>query len=401
MAELRPPWETMGTETTAPARPPRILVAMSAFKGTMSAREATNAAAAALRRAFPRADVVAIPVADGGGGTAQALVDCLGGAFQPARVVGPLGELVDAQWAALSNNAAAIEMASASGLALVPEGRRDPLHTTSFGTGQLIAEALDAGARRVMLGIGDSATVDGGLGASQALGAEFRRLDGRKIDSPVTGGLLSEIGDVDVEPLRKRLEGRPVEVLCDVDNPLVGERGAARVFGPQKGADERAVALLEEQLSRVYGMIEAKVGKKVRDAKGAGAAGGMGAAALALWNGMITSGSERLLTLLGINRWIGECDLVVVGEGRMDAQSLGGKASARIAGRAKARGVPVAAIVGIAGESPETKRALGLDYIVPLTTRPGPLPTTERAIAQVEKAAMLLAQEARGRLGLR
>lgn len=393
-----PPWESAPL-TTPPARAPRVLMALSAFKGTLSAREAVDIAAAAFRAAAPGIEVVSVPVADGGSGTARALVDCLGGAFQPARVLGPLGEPVDAEWAALANNAAAVEMASASGLHLVPPERRDPLRTTSHGTGQLIAEAIDAGAKRVLLGVGDTATVDGGLGACQALGLVLKRADGSVIAEPITGGMLDQIAAIDAGPLRARLGRAPVEVLCDVDNPLLGERGAARVFGPQKGATPEAVEFLEAQLDRAFALVEEAAGKRVRDAKGAGAAGGIGAAAMALWNGVVVGGAERLLALLGVNQWIGESDLVVVGEGRMDAQSLHGKASGRIAQRASARGVPVAALVGAFADDGPMAADFGVAFAAALRPRADDAPSPDDARRDMRAAADRLAREAAKRFG--
>lgn len=348
-------------------RPRRVLVAMASYKGTMAAGRACRVTAEAISSTWPQTAIELLPLADGGGGTVDAVLSVLAGESVRERVTGPLGEPVEAAWGRLHDGATAvIEMAAASGLALVPPQRRDPMHTTTRGTGELIAAALARGCRKILLGIGDSATVEGGLGAAQALGAIFRDQSGRPIDEPIAGRHLRTIASLRLEAMADALRGADIEVLCDVNNPLLGPNGAAAIFGPQKGATAETIPLLEEGLAHVYRLIEQATGRRVVEAPGAGAAGGLGAGAMAMMNARLVPGTERLLALQGFREKLARGDLVVTGEGRFDTQSLRGKATGRVIAEATARGVPVVLFSGRAPDERDLAQRAGIERLIVL-----------------------------------
>lgn len=319
-----------------------IVVAPDSFKGSLSAPEVAAAVAAGLRRALPRARVDAFPMADGGEGTAEVLCTVTGGHMVPRRVVDPLGNEIEASFAILGDGATAVvELAAASGLPLVPPTRRDPMFTTTFGTGQLIMAALEQGCRRIMVTIGGSATVDGGLGMLSALG--FRFLDGDGLPVPWGGRGLKMVR----RALRPAgFPGVEFTVACDVDNPLVGPQGAAAVFGPQKGATPAQVVELDEGLAHLATIWKEQWGADVALMPGAGAAGGAGAAMVAGLGAALRPGAELVLELSGLRDIIPQAHLVVTGEGKFDFQTLRGKAPAAVARLARRAGVPVAMVCG-------------------------------------------------------
>ena len=326
----------------------KIVIAPDSFKECLAAEEVAAAMARGVRAAAPGAEVVCVPMADGGEGTVRALVAATGGALHHATVSGPLGEAVDAEFGVLGDGTTAvIEMAAASGLPLVPLGRRDPTRTTTRGTGELIRAALELGATRLILGIGGSATTDGGAGMAQALGARLLDEDGQPIDG--TGAGLARLASIDVSAMDTRLRHVACDVACDVDNPLCGPRGAARVYGPQKGASPEQVAQLDASLARFADVVECDLGLDVRDAPGAGAAGGLGAGLMAFLGGRLRPGVELVIDAVRLEEKLAGADLVLVGEGRLDEQTAYGKVPVGVARLAARLGVPAVALCGSLG----------------------------------------------------
>jgi glycerate kinase len=323
----------------------KIVIAPNAFKGSLTSPEVARAIDAGAKCALPEAETVLVPVADGGDGTARTLAEGTGGRLVPVTVTGPLGEPVAAEYGVLGDGlTAVIEMATASGLTLVPPERRNPLHTTTRGTGELIAAALDAGCRTLIVGIGGSATNDAGLGMAQALGARFMEAAG--VEVPGTGEGLGRLAAIDVSGLDPRLRETTVRVACDVDNPLYGERGAAHVYGPQKGATPEVVRLLDAGLQRFAAVVERDLGLNVADLPGAGAAGGLGAALVAFCGATLQSGIDIVLDALGLEEKLPGAEVVFVAEGRMDFQTAFGKGPAGVAALAQRHGCTVLALAG-------------------------------------------------------
>ncbi len=356
----------------------KIVLAPNAFKGSMSAMQAALAMEEGVRAAIPAADICKVPVADGGDGLADVLIEALNGEARVFRVRGPLRAPVDAPLCHVAElELAAVEMAVASGLALLAPDQRDPTATTSYGTGELIRGALDLGARRIVVGIGGSATTDGGIGMAAALGARFLDADGEPV-APV-GGALAQIHRIDLSGLDARVADVRFEAICDVDNPLVGPQGAAAVYGPQKGATPTQVEALDAGLAHLADRIAADLGLAVRDLPGAGAAGGLGAGLHAFLGAELRRGVDLVLDLVDLDGQLEGADLVLTAEGQIDFQTAFGKAPAGVAERAKARGIPCIAIAGGIGERIEALHALGIDAVFSLC--PGPT-TLEQAMAQ-------------------
>jgi len=353
----------------------RIVIAPDSFKGSLSAFEVAQAIAQGVHQVLPDAETVLVPMADGGEGTVQSLVDATGGEFVCVMVTGPLGTPVPAFFGLLGDGeTAVIEMATASGLPLVPPHQRNPLLTTTRGTGELIRAALDHtrcpadGARKLVVGLGGSATVDGGAGMAQALGARLTDSDGREIGPG--GQELRRLAHIDVRDLDPRLARTKVVVACDVDNPLTGPRGAARVYGPQKGATPEMVEVLEKALAHYAAVVAADLGLAVRDVPGAGAAGGLGAGLLAFLHAQLQPGVEIVLEATGLRQHLQGANLVITGEGQLDSQSVFGKTPIGVARTAQAEGVPVLAIVGSTGADYEAVYAYGIDAVLSIPVRP-------------------------------
>ncbi len=342
-----------------------IVVAPQAFKGSLSAVEAAGAMARGVRTAAPAAEVLSLPIADGGAGTVRAMVAAAGGSLHETRVSGPLGEPVTAVWGRLPDGTAVIEMAAASGLALVPADRLEPLRATTYGTGELIGAAFDAGCRTIIVGLGDSATTDGGAGMASALGVRFLDADGG--DIPPGGVGLERLDRVDVAGLDPRLAGVTVLAACDVTNPLSGPEGAASVYGPQKGAAPDEVKRLDTALRRYADVVRRDVGVDIASIPGGGAAGGLGAGLAAFFHAELRSGIDIVADAVGLDEKVRGAGLVLVGEGRLDAQTARGKAVAGIARRAKAAGVPVIAFAGGLGEGYQALFGLGIRQVVAIT----------------------------------
>lgn len=365
-----------------------IVIAPDKFKGTIDAPAVAEAMARGARRVFPEASFQLRPVADGGDGTLEALLTAKGGIEKQIEVTGPLGDVVRAPLAFLSDGRIGIEMATASGLTLIPEEKRDALRASSRGTGELIRAALSSARRgEILVGIGGSASTDGGTGAAAAVGWRF--LDARDRELPPGGGSLVELrridGDsVDVGP------GRRIVGLCDVDNPLLGDRGAARVFAPQKGATQEHVAILEEGLENLVARLEGDLGVRVRSLAGGGAGGGMGAGLAAFFGGSLGVGFDIVSDAIALDGVIASADLVITGEGRLDEQSLAGKAPIAIAQRARLAKVPCFVVAGELLLEPRELRRNGITSAVGLTqhineseVRGDPADAIARAVAHV------------------
>jgi glycerate kinase len=365
----------------------KVVVAPNSFKGSLSALAVAEAIERGVRAVFPSAEVVKVPIADGGEGTVDALVVATGGRAQEAEVHGPLGEPVRARWGVLGGGGAAvIEMAAASGLPLVPPDRRDPRVTCTRGTGELIRAALDAGIRRIVVGIGGSATNDGGAGMARALGARF--LDGEGRDLPEGGAALARLDRIDLQGLDGRLAEAGILVACDVDNPLTGPRGASAVYGPQKGATPEMVRELDAALARFARVASEATGRNVAALPGAGAAGGLGAGLLFFTPAQLRPGVEIVLETARFDERVRDADLVITGEGRTDFQTAMGKAPVGVAAAAKRHGVPVICLSGGLGEGADDVLARGIDALA--ATVPGPMTLAEAlagGAALVEAAA--------------
>jgi len=330
----------------------KVVIAPDSFKESLPAAEVAGAIAAGVRAARGDAVIDACPMADGGEGTVAAMVAATGGEVLSARVSGPLGEPVEAAFGLLgaaagtSHAAAVIEMAAASGLGLVPGERRDPLRTTTYGTGELIVAALDAGASEILIGIGGSATVDGGCGCAQAVGVVFRDATGGPCVCGLAGGGLASIDDIDVSRRDARIPAARIRVACDVTNPLTGPTGAAAVYGPQKGATEEMVRQLDANLAHLADVIRRRLGIDVEPLAGAGAAGGLGAGLVAFLGAELQRGVEIVADAVALRRRLVGADLCITGEGRLDAQSLSGKTAVGVARIAAEMSVPAICIPG-------------------------------------------------------
>ena len=323
----------------------KIVIAPDSYKESLSAVEVAQAIEKGFREIFPHAEYVCVPVADGGEGTVDAMVSATQGTLLTTRVTGPLGQPVDASWGISGDGKTAfIEMAEASGLALVPIAQRNPLLTTSRGTGELILAALDRGVRHILIGIGGSATNDGGAGMVQALGAGLYDAQGQQIGAG--GAALADLRRIDLSKLDPRLRDCDIKVACDVTNPLTGEQGASCIFGPQKGADPEMVRKLDGYLAHYAQVISQDLQRDVDAIPGAGAAGGMGAALIGFLNAELRSGIELVTEALHLENHIHNCTLVITGEGRIDSQSIHGKVPVGVAKVAKKHHKPV---IGIAG----------------------------------------------------
>lgn len=365
----------------------KIIIAPDAFKDSLSAADAAEAIAQGLAQAWPEAELVQCPMADGGEGTVEAVLAACNGEWRSERVQGPLGGQVQARWGWLAaSHTAIIEMAEASGLQLVPPGQRNACVSSTFGTGELIRAALDAGARRIILGIGGSATNDGGAGALQALGVGLLDAHGKALER---GGLaLANLTKVDLSQLDPRLAQVAVDIAADVNNPLCGPQGASAVFGPQKGATAEQVSQLEAALAHYAERCAQALGRDVRDEPGSGAAGGLGFAAKAFLRARFRPGVEVVAELAGLEQAMAGAALVITGEGRFDTQTLRGKTVFGVAQLAQRYNLPVLVIAGTLGEGYQQLYAHGVSAAFALA--PGPI-SLEQAC---KDAARLLRERA-------
>lgn len=351
-----------------PAAAPRVLIAPQSFKGSADAVSVASAIARGLHRVWPAAECDEMPLADGGEGTVRALVRATRGSVRVARAHDPLGREIDAEWGILGDGrTAVIEMAAANGLPLLLESERDPRVTSTRGTGELILEAAASGAQRIIVGIGGSATNDGGAGMARAFGYRFLDRNGNEL--PEGGAALRRLQRIEGQT-DSRLIRPAIEVACDVRNPLLGPEGASAVYGPQKGATPAMVGELDAALARYADVVETFVGRSVRDVAGAGAAGGLGAGLIAFLDAHLRSGAELVLEATGFDARLERADLVITGEGRIDGQSAYGKLTQAVSQRAMRAGKPVVAIVGGVGQGYESLFDAGLAAVE--TTSEGP-----------------------------
>ncbi len=371
-----------------------ILIAPDSFKDCMSAMEVAAALGRGIQKILPEASCNLLPLADGGEGTVEAVIDATGGKRREVQVMDPLMREINSFYGITGDGeTAVIEMAAASGIELLVAGERDPWITSTFGTGQLIRDALDQGVKKIMLGIGGSATNDGGSGMAQALGVVFQGKYGTM--EVRGGGALGEVEQIQLDGLDARLGGLEIVVACDVDNPLTGPRGASAVYGPQKGADEAMVKKLDRNLLHFAELIRDQLGKEVNTLAGAGAAGGLGAGLVAFLDASLTLGFDMVAGLVGLEEKIREADLVLTGEGKMDAQTRFGKTPYGVAKLARKHGKPVIGVAGTLEEDAGELYEEGFDLLMPIQEKPGDLETSLKNAEQLlertgERLARLL-----------
>lgn len=341
----------------------KFILAPDSFKESMSAKKACLAMEKGIKSIFPHAECVIVPMADGGEGTVDSLVSLSNGEIIHTEVIGPAGEKVTARYGLIGEKqTAVIEMAAASGLELLSPKERNPLQTTTYGTGQLIKHALDKGAKRFLIGIGGSATNDGGAGMLQALGVSFKDENGQEL--PFGGGALERLHSIDISGLDERLQTVEINVACDVNNPLIGENGASAIFGPQKGATPEMVKILDRNLTHYADLVHKHLGKDITYTAGAGAAGGLGAGLLAFLNAELKKGIDLVIEYTGLEELIKGADYVFTGEGSIDGQTLFGKTPYGVAAIAKKYSVPVIAFAGRIGEGTEALFDNGFNAII-------------------------------------
>ena len=344
----------------------KIVIAPDSFKGSLTAAEAAEAIETGFRAVYPDAEYVKVPMADGGEGTVQSLVDATSGTIITELVSGPMGYMVAGFFGILGDRqTAVIEMAAASGIHWVRPKERDVFLASSFGTGQLINAALDRGCDKLIVGLGGSATNDGGIGMMKALGAQFFDQDGVQLAADVRA--LLQLASIDLRHLDPRLDKTEIVVACDVDNPLCGENGAARVFGPQKGATEEDIAVLDQALTRYGDILSANAGRDIASEPGAGAAGGMGAAFIGLIDAVLKPGVDIVIEIVDLANSLVDANLVITGEGRVDNQTIHGKTPTGVAKVAKSCNLPVICITGSVEDGADFTHQLGIDEIYSVT----------------------------------
>lgn len=341
----------------------KFLFASDSFKGTLSSEQIISLLTQSAKEAFPDCETVGTLIADGGEGTVDAVIAMTKGELIRVPVHGPLMEETTAVYGKIDENTAIIEMAAASGLPMVPENLRNPLHTTSYGTGELIRDALDRGFRRISVAIGGSATNDGGMGAMSALGVRFLDQDGHVLEG--RGEDLEKVASVDLSGLHPAAAQAEFTVMCDVNNPLTGRDGATYTFGNQKGGTPEILDRLEEGMKSYARVAGEALGKDIDHIAGAGAAGGLGAALCGFLNASLKSGIETVLDLIGFDAMLDGVDLVITGEGRIDWQSAFGKVPSGIGMRCRKKGIPAVAIVGGMGNGAEKIYEFGVESIIP------------------------------------
>lgn len=340
----------------------KIILIPDSFKGTMSSQAICDVLATSVKGSYPDAQIISIPVADGGEGSVDAFLAAVGGKKVSAEVTGPLGEKMTSSYGVLQDGTTAvIEMAACAGLPLV-EGRMQPDKTTTFGVGELMAHALRKGCKKIILGLGGSCTNDFGVGAAAALGVKFYSDEGQAFLP--AGGTLEKIHDIDLTCVIPELHNVEIVTMCDIDNPLYGEKGAAYVFAPQKGADAALVRVLDDQLRSISDRVAAKLGVDVSQIPGSGAAGGMGGGMVAFFSSTLKMGIDTVLDTVEFDDLLTDADLVITGEGKIDSQSLSGKVVIGVARRAKLKNVPVIAVVGDIGEGAELAYDEGVSSIL-------------------------------------
>lgn len=346
----------------------KIAIACDSFKGSCSSMEVADSIERGFKRIYPDTKFFKIPIADGGEGTVNALVSWGKGRYESIKVLNPLGDEIDASYGIINGDTAIIEMAAASGLTLIAKDKLNPLITSTYGSGQLIKDAMERGLRKIYLGLGGSATNDAGLGMAQALGYSFRDSQGHEVEAG--GGNLHKIVTIDDKKVHPLLKETKIIALSDVDNPLYGKDGAAYIFAPQKGADSHMVEELDSNLKYFNSIIKEYLEEDIARTPGAGAAGGLGFGVMAFCKGQIRSGIDEILNIVKIDGFLEDSDLVFTGEGRIDGQTKYGKVPLGVAKRALKYNVPVIAIVGSAGEGYKENFDLGIDIILDIVNEP-------------------------------
>lgn len=358
----------------------KVLIAIDSFKGSLSSMEASAEIAAAIIDVYPDADIITLPLADGGEGTVEALVCATGGQLRSVTVSGPIGEPIEASYSILGDGkTAVIEVAAACGLSLVPAERRNPLHTTTYGVGELILDAIRHGCREFVIGLGGSGTNDAGIGMLQALGYRFTDAEGRVVDRG--GEALLQVSNIDTTHVAQELRQCVFKIACDVHNPLYGPDGAAYVFAPQKGADPDTVKVLDKGLANFAGVVQRELGQDVQQIPGAGAAGGLGAAFAGFLQGQLQSGIKLVLDTIGLEKKLAGVDLVITGEGKLDGQTAMGKAPLGVAGIAQTYNIPVIALAGGVSKEAASLNDHGITSYFPIVS--GPI-SLEQAMDPVE-----------------
>ncbi|MGI6031008.1 MAG: glycerate kinase [Eubacteriales bacterium] len=371
----------------------KIVIAPDSFKGSNTTIAVANHIEKGFRKVFSDLEVVKIPIADGGEGTVDALVLGAGGVFKEKEVVGPLGEKTMAKYGILDNGVGVVELAAASGLPMVPEDKRNPLYTTSYGTGELILAAIEDGCKKIVIGLGGSATNDGGLGIAQAFGVSFKDAEGKELG--YGGGELARLATIDASGLDKRLADVEIVVACDVTNTLCGPKGASAVYGPQKGATPELVEVLDKNLAHMAKIIKEQLGQDIIDVPGTGAAGGASVPLMVFAGAKLESGIQVVLDVTEIDKHLKDADFVITGEGRIDGQSVYGKVPVGVGKRAKEFGLPVLAIVGDIGPGAEACYDHGVDAIMSTVNAAMPLKeamerSTELMIEAAERVARMI-----------
>lgn len=341
----------------------KFLFASDSFKGTLSSEQIIGLLTKSAKKVFPGCETFGVPIADGGEGTADAVISVTKGKYETVSVRGPLGETAQASYGVFNEDSAIIEMAAASGLPMVAVEERNPLNTSTYGTGELIKDALDKGFKKLSVAIGGSATNDGGMGAMRALGVRFLDKDGNELSG--AGKDLIAVADIDISGLHPAIKDAQITVMCDVNNPLTGPEGATYTFGKQKGGTPEILDELEAGMKNYAKVINNKLGMDVDKIPGAGAAGGLGAALCVFLNANLKSGIETVLDLMNFNDLLDGVSLVVTGEGRIDWQSAFGKVPSGIGMRCKAKNIPAVALVGGMGDGAEKIYEFGIDSIIP------------------------------------
>jgi glycerate kinase len=349
----------------------KIVIASDSFKGSLSSAEVASAIERGIRKILPRCKVVSLPVADGGEGTVEAMIAATNGKQVKCNVHDPLMNIIEAQYGILGDNKTAIiEMSAASGLPLVPLEKRNPMETTTYGTGELIKDAIAKGCTHLLIGIGGSATNDAGTGMLQALGFRFRDKDGEELKQG--GKILEHISNIDYSQVNKQILDSTYTIACDVTNPFSGMKGAAYVFAPQKGADATMAEKLDKGLKNFASVIQTTLHKDIENIAGAGAAGGMGGAFVAFLNAELKPGVDMVLNTLDFDKQIEDADLIITGEGKLDKQTAMGKTPMGVLNAGKKQDIPVVAIGGLV-EDKEILEALGFDAVLPILSHPVPL----------------------------
>ena len=347
----------------------RILIAPDSYKNALSALEVAKSLKSGLQKVFQDAEFEILPMADGGEGTVEALIDATHGQMIKTPVCDPLMRPIESSFGITGDGVTAvIEMASASGIQLITSGERNPWITTTYGTGELILAALDRGCRDIILGIGGSATNDCGMGMAAALGVKFLDHAGNSVGPG--GGMLAEVTRIDISGLDERIKETKIMVACDVTNPLTGPDGAAHVYGPQKGADPEMVNKLDSNLKKFSDLIMEQLGKDVEQIPGAGAAGGLGAGLIAFLDGELVEGVPAIAAKTGLDEAVAKADIVITGEGGIDFQTQFGKTPYGVAQVAKKHGKPVIAVAGTIGEGAEELYSQGIDVVVSILDKP-------------------------------